>query len=96
MTAGSMLDPGRAEEAPRGLDGDEEQLTVLLVLLARAAGIPARVVMGVLAPPSPPDRLMLHGADMTAWVELRLAGHGWIPLDIPGAAVPGRGTGEGR
>lgn len=94
MTAGSVLDPGRGEEAPRGLDGDEEQLTVLLVLLARAAGIPARVVLGVLAPPSPPDRLVLHGADVTAWVELRLAGHGWIPLDVP--AAPGRGTGEGR
>ena len=45
-------------------------------LALRAAGIPARVVIGF----QPADRGRVKGRDLRLWVEARIAGHGWITL----------------
>lgn len=83
LTEGIAPNPARGPGDPREREGDEEQLTVLLALLARAVGIPARVVLGFRIPERPPSPLVLHGADVTAWVELQLEGIGWAALDLP-------------
>lgn len=54
---------------------------ILYVTLLRIAGIPARVVGGI------PVSLMLSEKNKEldighAWVELKLPGYGWIPIDI--------------
>ncbi|PFG42142.1 transglutaminase superfamily protein [Isoptericola jiangsuensis] len=65
--------------------GDDEQFATALALLARQAGIPARVVMGFY----PDDRewepgtpYVVTGADVHAWVEVPFEGYGWVPFDV--------------
>ena len=58
--------------------GDEEQYSVALALLARAAGIAARVSYGYTV--SSGDGVV-HGSDVTAWTEVHLAGLGWVAMD---------------
>ena len=58
--------------------GDEEQYSVALALLARAAGIPARVSYGYTV--NSTDGAV-HGSDVTAWTEVYLAGYGWVAVD---------------
>ena len=58
--------------------GDEEQYSVALALLARAAGIPARVSYGYTV--SSADGAV-RGSDVTAWTEVYLAGYGWVSFD---------------
>lgn len=68
--------------------GDDEQFAVALALMARQAGIPARVVMGFY-----PDKdseyeegepWTVLGSDVHAWIEVPYEGYGWVPVD----AVP--------
>lgn len=68
--------------------GDDEQFAVALALMARQAGIPARVVMGFY-----PDKdseyeegepWTVLGSDVHAWIEVPFEGYGWVPVD----AVP--------
>lgn len=63
--------------------GDGEQYAAAMALMAREMGLPARVVMGFVpeAPAGPDDAVTLTGADVEAWVEVELAGHGWVPFD---------------
>jgi transglutaminase-like putative cysteine protease len=58
--------------------GDEEQYSVALALLARAAGIPARVSYGYTVTSADGA---VHGSDVTAWTEVNLAGYGWVAFD---------------
>jgi len=58
--------------------GDEEQYSVALALLARAAGIPARVGYGYVL--SSEDG-QVRGNDVTAWTEVYLQGYGWVVFD---------------
>ncbi len=58
--------------------GDEEQYAVALALLARVAGVPARVSYGYRI--SSPDG-SVQGSDVTAWTEVYLAGYGWVAMD---------------
>ena len=58
--------------------GDEEQYSVALALLARAAGIPARVSYGYTVPAADGA---VRGSDVTAWTEVYLAGYGWVAFD---------------
>ncbi len=58
--------------------GDEEQYSVALALLARAAGIPARVSYGYTLTSADGT---VRGSDVTAWTEVNLAGYGWVALD---------------
>ncbi|RRD52412.1 transglutaminase domain-containing protein [Buchananella hordeovulneris] len=91
--AGPKTDPIPGHSADRisrmlsadQLVGDDEQYAVLMMLLARSVGLPARVVMGAyhsgseqLAPGQP---LVLHGSDVHVWVEIAFEGAGWVPFD---------------
>lgn len=86
--------PGHSAEridtlvAEEEMVGDDEQFAVALALMARQAGIPARVVMGFY-----PDKDSTYeegkpwtvlGSDVHAWIEVPFEGYGWVPVD----AVP--------
>ena len=63
-----------------GMVGDAEQYAALMAVLARALGIPARVVVGFEVPAvtaaGPADAVQVTGADLTAWVEVPLPAGG--------------------
>lgn len=64
-----------------------------MVMLARAAGIPARLVTGYLPGHLQDGRLVATAADAHAWPELWIAGRGWLPFEpTPGFSVPTQGT----
>jgi hypothetical protein len=86
--------PGHSAErintlvAEEEMVGDDEQFAVALALMARQAGIPARVVMGFY-----PDKTSeytegepwkVRGSDVHAWIEVPFEEYGWVPID----AVP--------
>lgn len=86
--------------APKGVDvvdnflfesrqGWCEQIASSLVVLARAEGIPARLVTGFV--PGERDRLSgaftVRARDAHAWAEVWFPGVGWVPFD-PTADVP--------
>ncbi|WP_275006240.1 transglutaminaseTgpA domain-containing protein [Promicromonospora iranensis] len=86
--------PGHSAEridtlvAEEKMVGDDEQFAVALALMARQAGIPARVVMGFY-----PDKTSKYeegepwtvlGSDVHAWIEVPFKEYGWVPVD----AVP--------
>lgn len=56
--------------------GNDEQYAATMALLARAAGVPARVVLGAVVP----DGGVVRGRDVSAWVELRVADGSWRVL----------------
>ncbi|MCI4657034.1 transglutaminase domain-containing protein [Cryobacterium zhongshanensis] len=66
--------------------GDAEQYAVAAALLARRLGFPARVVMGF-APQQPgvsgdgATPVIVHGADVSAWIEVQTASEGWVTID---------------
>ena len=72
-----------------------EQIASSLVVLARANGIPARLVSGFV----PEDRdpvtgtFVVRARDAHAWAEVWFAGVGWVPFD-PTADVPLAGADE--
>lgn len=66
--------------SPTGLIGDQEQLATLTAVLARSAGIPARVVMGFTVPDGE-GPVSVTGDDVTAWVEVYFQGRGWVRFD---------------
>jgi hypothetical protein len=61
--------------APRMI-GDAEQYAVAAALMATELGFPARVVMGFV-----PTGAQVHGADVSAWIEVNTAQHGWVAID---------------
>ncbi len=75
--------------------GNGEQYAPLAALMSQQLGVPARVVMGFRSKqesdewrtdPSREleangDTYRVIGADITAWVEVSLDGHGWVPID---------------
>ncbi|MBF4635388.1 transglutaminase domain-containing protein [Agreia pratensis] len=58
--------------------GDAEQYAAAVALMAGELGFPSRVVMGF-APPA--GTSVVTGSDVSAWVEVNLAGYGWVPID---------------
>ncbi|MFV0428936.1 MAG: transglutaminase domain-containing protein [Arachnia sp.] len=62
---------------PQRMVGDAEQYASAMVLMARELGIPARVGYGYRGSGSS----VVTGADVTAWAELQLEGHGWVVFD---------------
>lgn len=56
--------------------GNDEQYAAVLALMANAVGVPARVVLGAQVESSGEVR----GSDVHAWVEVSLAGIGWVPI----------------
>ncbi|MEM9514364.1 MAG: transglutaminase-like domain-containing protein [Actinomycetota bacterium] len=59
--------------------GNGEQYAAALAVLANARGIPVRVVMGFES--GDDDEQAIRGSDAVAWVEVPLAGVGWVPVD---------------
>ena len=62
-----------------GIVGNYEQYAATLALMARNVGIPARVVLGFV--PKGSGTVDVHGRDTQAWVEVNLAGIGWVTID---------------
>jgi hypothetical protein len=56
--------------------GDDEQYAAAMALLANRVGVPARVVVGAVVP----ENGKVRGADVQAWVELRVADGSWRTL----------------
>ena len=73
---------GAMLELPQ-LIGDDEQYAAVMALMARAKGIPARVVMGFYPGPSKAraTSLTLTGNDVHAWVEVQFQNAGWVAFD---------------
>jgi transglutaminase-like putative cysteine protease len=69
-----------------------EHFSSAFVFLMRAAGVPARVVMGYQGGDSNPvDRIMtVRQSDAHAWAEVFLRGRGWIRVDPTAVSAPGR------
>ena len=69
-------------EGDPGLDnalvGDDEQFAATLALMSDAVGVPARVVLGAVVPQTGDD---ITGSDVRAWVQVSLAGLGWVAVD---------------
>ena len=69
-----------------GMVGDAEQYAALMAVLARALGIPARVVVGFAGSGCHGRRatdgsVPVTGADLTAWVEVPFQQAGWVAYD---------------
>jgi transglutaminase-like putative cysteine protease len=69
-----------------------EHFSSAFVFLMRAAGVPARVVMGYQGgDTNPVDRIVtVRQSDAHAWAEIFLAGRGWVRIDPTTASAPGR------
>lgn len=93
-----------AEEADGGQVGTTEQFAAALAVLARAAGIPSRLVVGFdLADAERSDgALVVTGDQARVWTEVYFARAGWLPVDpSPDSSVmtehtpPEEGGGDG-
>jgi transglutaminase-like putative cysteine protease len=72
--------------------GTAEQFASAFAVLARAVGLPTRVVVGFQpVPPSSDGVSVVRARDATAWPEVYFAGWGWVPFD----PVSGTGSGAG-
>lgn len=60
--------------------GNGEQYASMLALISRQLGVPSRVVMGFCETGCAGDRVDVKGSDVSAWVEVNLAGSGWVAL----------------
>lgn len=63
------------------LVGDDEQYAVLMMLMCRSLGIPARVVMGF-EPATDGRAEDVTGEDVSAWVEVAFDTAGWVAFDV--------------
>jgi hypothetical protein len=60
--------------------GNGEQFAAAQGLMAQARGIPVRVVMGFVNEEGG-DEVTFHGEDIEAWIEVPVAGYGWVAVD---------------
>jgi hypothetical protein len=60
----------------RGIVGDDEQYAAWMAILANQIGVPARVVLGAVVPAGG----VVQGADVHAWVEVRVGDGSWRTL----------------
>lgn len=60
--------------------GNGEQFAAAQGLMAQALGVPVRVVMGFVNE-SGEDEVTFRGEDIEAWVEVPVAGYGWVAID---------------
>ncbi|HEV2784460.1 MAG TPA: transglutaminaseTgpA domain-containing protein, partial [Actinophytocola sp.] len=68
--------------APGANEGTAEQFASAFAVLARAVGLPSRVVVGFRpVRPGPDGVAVVRAADATAWPEVYFAGWGWVPFD---------------
>jgi hypothetical protein len=66
--------------APRMI-GDAEQYAVAAALMARQLGFPTRVVFGFAPEAAVDGETVVLGSDVSAWIEVSTAQHGWVALD---------------
>ncbi|GGU31048.1 DUF3488 and transglutaminase-like domain-containing protein [Lentzea flava] len=79
---------GAAGEAGAGA-GTAEQFASAYAVLARAVGLPTRVVVGFQPVPEQDGERIVRAADATAWPEVYFSGWGWVAFD----PVSGNGSG---
>jgi transglutaminase-like putative cysteine protease len=79
---------GQAGEAGAGA-GTAEQFASAYAVLARAVGLPTRVVVGFQPVPEQDGERIVRAADATAWPEVYFSGWGWVAFD----PVSGNGSG---
>jgi hypothetical protein len=60
--------------------GDDEQFASAMALMARQAGLPARVVLGFVPTHITAGATQVTGADISAWTEVDFDGVGWQPF----------------
>jgi len=88
-----------ADRADGGQVGTSEQFAGSFAVLARAVGLPSRVVLGFTVPggEAQDDDVArdVRGADVRAWAEVYLAGTGWVRFDPSPDAVTATGVDEG-
>ncbi|WP_117209196.1 transglutaminase domain-containing protein [Allorhizocola rhizosphaerae] len=81
---------GTAGTVAGAKEGTAEQFASAFAVLARAVGLPTRIVVGF-APGTPGDggTRVVHGRDAHAWPEVYFSGIGWYPFDpTPAASTP--------
>ncbi|SDG09024.1 Transglutaminase-like superfamily protein [Lentzea fradiae] len=61
--------------------GTAEQFASAFAVLARAVGLPTRVVVGFQPVPEQDGERIVRAADATAWPEVYFSGWGWVPFD---------------
>jgi hypothetical protein len=62
--------------------GDAEQYSVAAALMATRLGFPARVVFGFAPEPAgAAEMTVVHGSDVSAWIEVDTAQYGWVAVD---------------
>lgn len=83
-----------APEAEGGQVGTTEQFAASFAVLARAVGLPSRLVVGFGVDPAAAEssadgsRLTVTGSDARVWAEVYLARAGWIAVDAsPDSAI---------
>jgi transglutaminase-like putative cysteine protease len=70
--------------------GTAEQFASAYAVLARAVGLPTRVVVGFQpVRPGPDGVAVVRAADATAWPEVYFSGWGWVPFDPVSATDDG-------
>ncbi len=83
--SGHSLDRLDALVTDRPMVGDAEQYAAAVALMARELGFPSRVVLGygplAAAADNTGEQVLLR-RDLTAWVEISIAGDGWVPVDV--------------
>jgi transglutaminase-like putative cysteine protease len=85
-----------AQGSSGGSEGTAEQFASAYAVLARAVGLPTRVVVGFQpVAPGPDGVAVIRGVDATAWPEVYFSGWGWVPFD-PVSATDGGGTSDSK
>ncbi|MBY5161291.1 transglutaminaseTgpA domain-containing protein [Salsipaludibacter albus] len=80
----SFFHLSRFLEDPERIVGFEEQYAASAAVLGRLAGVGVRVVVGYDVPAERFDDrpTEIRAGDLSAWVEVRADGFGWVPVDV--------------
>ncbi|MFI7672795.1 DUF3488 and transglutaminase-like domain-containing protein [Actinophytocola sp. NPDC049390] len=77
--------------------GTAEQFASAYAVLARAVGLPTRLVVGFRpVAPGPDGVFVVRARDATAWPEVYFAGWGWVPFDPVSGTDDGPGAASRR
>jgi transglutaminase-like putative cysteine protease len=84
-----------AGSEPGAHTGTSEQFAAAFAVLARAVGLPTRIVVGFASgTPGPNGTLVMRGRDAEAWPEVYFAGLGWYGFEPTPSANGGGGSDE--
>ncbi|MEV8441426.1 transglutaminaseTgpA domain-containing protein [Actinosynnema sp. NPDC051121] len=77
--------------------GTAEQFASAFAVLARAVGLPTRLVVGFQPAGDEGGERVVRGSDATAWPEVYFAGWGWVPFDpVSGVSSGGSSAAQKR